>query len=169
MTIAMYSASVPVFQRQLRALGNVLDKGTAFAASKKMKDDVVLQLRLYPDMLPFVSQIRIASDFAKNTPALLAGVEPPKFEDNEATLAECKARIDKTLAYIGDFRREQIDGSDAKDITRTIGGNPMTFKGEVYLEHFAMPNFYFHCSTAYAILRGIGVEVGKRDFIGGLQ
>jgi len=120
-------------------------------------------------MLPFVSQIRIASDFAKNTPALLAGTEPPKFEDNEATLAECKARIEKTLAYIADFRREQIDGSDGRDITRTIAGNPMTFKGEVYLAHFAMPNFYFHVTTAYAILRGIGVEIGKRDFIGGLQ
>jgi len=169
MTIGMYSASVPVFQRQLRALGNVLDKGTAFAAGKKMQDAVVLQLRLYPDMLPFVRQIQIAADFAKNTTALLAGVEPAKFEDNEASLADCKARIDKTLAYIADFRREQIDGSDSRDITRTIGGNPMTFKGEIYLAHFAMPNFYFHVTTAYAILRGIGVEVGKRDFIGGLQ
>ena len=168
MTISMYSASVPVFQRQLRALGNVLDKGAAFAASKKMQDAVVLQLRLYPDMLPFVRQIQIAADFAKSTPALLAGVEPPKYEDNEATLADCKARIDKTLAYIGEFKREQIDGSDGRDITRTIAGNPMTFKGDVYLAHFAMPNFYFHTTTAYAILRSIGVEVGKRDFIGGM-
>lgn len=168
MTIGMYSASVPVFQRQLRALGNVLDKGAAFAAAKKMQDAVVLQLRLYPDMLPLVRQIQIAADFAKSTPALLAGVEPPKYDDNEATLADCKARLDKTLAYIGGFSREQIDGSDGRDITRTIGGNPMTFKGEIYLAHFAMPNFYFHVTTAYAILRSIGVEVGKRDFIGGM-
>lgn len=168
MTIGMYSASVPVFQRQLRALGNVLDKGAAFAAAKKMQDAVVLQLRLYPDMLPLVRQIQIAADFAKSTPALLAGVEPPKYDDNEATLADCKARIDKTLAYIASFKPEQIDGSDGRDITRTIGGNPMTFKGEVYLAHFAMPNFYFHVTTAYAILRSIGVEVGKRDFIGGM-
>lgn len=169
MTIGMYSASVPVFQRQLRALGNVVDKGAAFTTGKKMQDAVVMQLRLYPDMLPFGRQIQIAADFAKNTPALLAGVEPPKYEDNEATLADCKARIDKTLAYVADFRREQIDGSDARDITRTIAGNPMTFKGDIYLAHFAMPNFYFHVTTAYAILRSIGVEVGKRDYIGGLQ
>ena len=165
MTIGMYSASVPVFQRQLRALGNVLDKGAAFAAAKKMQDAVVLQLRLYPDMLPLVRQIQIAADFAKSTPALLAGVEPPKYDDTEVTFADCKARLDKTLAYIGEFRREQIDGGD---ITPTIAGNPMTFKGEIYLAHFAMPNFYFHVTTAYAILRGIGVEVGKRDFIGGM-
>lgn len=168
MTIGMYSASVPVFQRQLRALGNVFDKGATYAAAKKMQDGVVLQLRLFPDMLPLVRQVQIAADFAKNTPALLAGMDPPKFEDAEASFADCKARIDKTLAYIADFRREQIDGSDAKDITRTIAGAPMTFKGEVYLLHFAMPNFYFHVTTAYAILRGIGVEIGKRDYIGGL-
>lgn len=167
-TIGMYSASVPVFQRQLKALGNVFDKGASHAAAKKMPEPVVLQLRLFPDMLPLVRQLQIAADFAKNTPALLAGTEPPKFEDNEATFADCKARIDRTLALLADVRREQIDGSDGRDITRTIAGAPMTFKGEVYLLHFAMPNFYFHVTTAYAILRSIGVEVGKRDYIGGL-
>src|SRR5687767_10261121 len=102
MTIGMYSASVPVFQRQLRALGNVFDKGAAYAAAKKMQEPVVLQLRLFPDMLPLVRQLQIAADFAKNTAALLAGMEPPKYEDNEASFAECKARIDKTLAYLAD-------------------------------------------------------------------
>jgi hypothetical protein len=168
MTISMYSASVPVFQRQLKALGNCLDKGAAYATAKKMQEPVMMQLRLFPDMLPFVKQVQIASDFAKNTTALLAGVEPPKYEDNEATFAECRARIDKTLAYIADFRREQIDGSDSREITRTIAGNPMTFKGEVYLLHFAYPNFHFHVTTAYAILRSVGVEIGKRDYIGSL-
>ena len=168
MAISMYSASVPVFRRQLAAIGKVFEKAATHAAAKKMDEGVLLQTRLYPDMLPLVLQVQIAADFAKNTPALLAGVEPPKYEDSEANFADVQARIARTLAHLAAFKPEQIDGSDSREITRQIGGNPMTFKGEVYLSHFAMPNFYFHCTTAYAILRHCGVEVGKRDFIGGI-
>ncbi|MCW5748056.1 MAG: DUF1993 domain-containing protein [Alphaproteobacteria bacterium] len=168
MPISMYSASVPVFQRQLGALGKILDKAIAHFAARKVADDVLLQTRLYPDMFPLVRQVQIAADFAKSTPARLAGTEFPTYENNEASLADLRARIDKTLAYVATFKPAQIDGSEAREITLPIGGNPMTFKGEVYLLHFAMPNFYFHCTTAYDILRQGGLEIGKRDFIGGM-
>jgi hypothetical protein len=164
----MYSAAVPVFQRQLGALGKILDKAAGHAAAKKVPDAVLLQTRLFPDMFPLVRQVQIAADFAKSTPARLAGVEFPKYDDGEASLAELKARIDKTLAYVATFTPAQFEGSEGREITLPIGGNPMTFKGEVFLLHFAMPNFYFHTTTAYAILRHCGLEVGKRDFIGGL-
>lgn len=168
MTISMYTASVPVFKRQLGALGKILDKAAADAAARKIADSILLQTRLYPDMFPLARQVQIAADFAKSTPARLAGVEFPKYEDNEATLAELKARIDRTLAYVDTFKPAQFEGSEEREIILPIAGNPMTFKGEVFLLHFAMPNFYFHTSTAYGILRQCGVELGKRDFIGGL-
>lgn len=168
MAISMYSASVPVFQRQLGALGKILDKAAAHFAAKKVPDEVLLQTRLYPDMFPLVRQVWIAADFAKSTPARLAGLEFPKYDDNEKSLAELKARIDKTLTYVATFKPAQIDGREDSEVTLPIGGNPMTFKAEVYLLHFAMPNFYFHCATAYDILRQGGLEVGKRDFIGGM-
>jgi hypothetical protein len=168
MSLDMYAASVPVFQRQLKALGNVLDKSVPYAAARKIPEGVLLQTRLFPDMFPLVRQVQIASDFAKNATALLAGVTPPKIDDNEASLADCRARVDRTLAYVAEFKRDQIDGSEGREITLKLGGNSMTFKGEAYLLHFAMPNFYFHCTTAYAILRHVGLEVGKRDFIGTL-
>lgn len=168
MAISMYAASVPVFRRQLAAVGKVFEKAAAHAAARKMDEGVLLQTRLFPDMLPLVRQVQIAADFAKNTSALLAGVEPPKFEDSEANFADVQARVARTLAHLATFKPEQIDGGDAREITRQIGGSPMTFTGEIYLLHFAMPNFYFHCTTAYAILRHCGVEIGKRDFIGGL-
>lgn len=168
MAISMYSASVPVFQRQLGAIGKVLDKAAAHFAARKVADEVVLQTRLYPDMFPLVRQVQIAADFAKSTPARLAGVEFPTYENTEKTLAELKARIDKTLTYVATFKPAQIDGSEAREISFPVGGNPMTFKGETYLLHFALPNFYFHCATAYDILRQGGLEIGKRDFIGGM-
>lgn len=168
MSLDMYAASVPVFQRQLKALGNVLDKAVPYAAARKIPEGVLLQTRLFPDMFPLVRQVQIAADFAKNATALLAGVTPPKIDDNEASLADCRARVDRTLAYVAEFKRDQIDGSEGREITLKLGGNSMTFKGEAYLLHFAMPNFYFHCTTAYAILRHVGLEVGKRDFIGTL-
>ena len=168
MSLGMYAASVPVFQRQLKALGNVLDKAVPYAAAKKIPEAVLLQTRLFPDMFPLVRQVQVAADFAKNAPALLAGVTPPKIDDNEASLADCRARIDRTLAYVAEFKRDQIDGNEGREITLTIGGNPRAFKGETYLLHFAVPNFYFHCTTAYAILRHVGLEIGKRDFIGTL-
>jgi hypothetical protein len=124
--------------------------------------------RLYPDMLPFSRQIQIAADFAKRAPALLAGLEPPKHPDDETAFDQLKARIAKTIDYIKTIKPEQIDGSEGRDVTITIGGNPMTFKGQPYLVNFVLPNFFFHMTTAYAILRHCGVEIGKRDFIGSL-
>jgi len=167
MTISMYQASVPVIQKSLTALKGVLAKGSAHAETKKIDESVFLASRLYPDMFPLTRQVQIAADFGKGPVARLAGVELPKYEDIETTFAELTARIDKTLAFVGSFQPAQIDGQEDRDINLTIAGNPVTFKGQPYLLHFALPNFYFHMSMAYAILRHNGVDVGKRDFVGG--
>jgi hypothetical protein len=166
MAISMYQASAPAFQRMLVNLKGILEKGAAFAAAKKIDESVLLNARLYPDMLPMGRQIQIAADFAKGCCARLAGIEIPKYDDNEKTFADFQARIDKTLAFVASIKPEQIDGSEGRDINITIAGNPVSFKGQPYLVHFAMPNFYFHLTTAYAILRHNGVEVGKGDFLG---
>ncbi len=166
MTISMYQASVPAFQRMLGNLKVILDKAAAYAVAKKIDESVLLNARLYPDMLPMGRQIHIAADFAKGCVARLAGLEVPKYEDNEKTFAEFHARIDKTLAFIASIKPEQIDGSEDRDINLVVAGNPMLFKGQAYLVHMALPNFYFHLTAAYAILRHNGVEVGKGDFLG---
>ena len=168
MTISMYQASVPVIQKSLTALKGVLAKGSAHAETKKIDESVFLASRLYPDMFPLTRQVQIAADFGKGPVARLAGVELPKYEDIETTFAELTARIDKTLAFVGSFKPAQIDGQEDRDINLTIAGNPVTFNGQPYLLHFALPNLYFHMSMAYAILRHNGVEVGKRDFVGGV-
>ena len=169
MSFGMYAASVPVYQRQLTAISKVLDKAQAWATAKKVDEAVLVGTRMIPDMLPFSRQIQIACRFAEESTARLAGAEVPKAPENaEKNLTELKARIAAVLAYIGGFKAEQVDGSDAKETTITVGGNPLTLKCPQYLAHFAMPNFYFHCTTTYAILRQAGVEIGKRDFIGGL-
>jgi hypothetical protein len=167
MTISLYQTSVPVIQKSLTALKGVLAKGAAHAEAKKIDESVFLSSRLSPDMFPLTRQVQIAADFGKGPVARLAGVEVPKYDDTEATFAELAARIDKTLAFVGTFTAAQIDGQEDRDILLTIAGNPVTFKGQPYLLHFAMPNLYFHMSMAYAILRHNGVDVGKRDFIGG--
>ena len=167
MTISLYQASVPVIQKSLTALKGVLAKGAAHAEAKKIDESVFLSSRLSPDMFPLMRQVQIAADFGKGPVARLAGVEVPKYDDTEATFAELAARIDKTLAFVGTFTAAQIDGQEDRDIQLTIAGNPVNFKGQPYLLHFAMPNLYFHMSMAYAILRHNGVDVGKRDFIGG--
>ena len=167
MTITLYQASVPVIQKSLTALKGVLAKGAAHAEAKKIDESVFLTSRLSPDMFPLMRQVQIAADFGKGPVARLAGVEVPKYDDTEATFAELAARIDKTLAFVGTFTAAQIDGQEDRDIQLTIAGNPVNFKGQPYLLHFAMPNLYFHMSMAYAILRHNGVDVGKRDFIGG--
>jgi len=166
MTLSMYQASVPVFVRMLGNLSGLLDKAAAYAEARKIDPAVLLNARLYPDMLPLAKQIQIAADFAKATSARLAGIDVPKYEDNETSFAEFKARIDKTLAFVKSVQLAQIDGSENRDINITVAGNPMSFKGMAYLLHFALPNFYFHLTTAYDILRHNGVEIGKRDFIG---
>ena len=166
MTISMYQASVPVFARGLTNLSAILDKAAADAEARKIDPAVLINSRLAPDMFPLARQIMIAADFAKGPVARLAGVEVPKYEDNETTIAEFKARIDKTIAFVKSFTPSQVDGSEEKDISISIAGNPVTFKGLPYLVDFALPNFYFHLACAYAILRHNGVPIGKRDFIG---
>lgn len=166
MTLSMYQASVPVFIRALTNLSNVLDKGIAHVEAKKIDGAAIVNFRLFPDMLPFAAQIRIAGDIAKGGGARLAGIDPPKFEDNETTLAELSERIKKTIAFLQTIKAEQVDGSEARDITMPTRGEPMKFKGQGYLLGFVLPNIYFHCATAYNILRHNGVEIGKTDFIG---
>ena len=166
MTISMYSASVPVLQRQLGALLTWLDKAEAHAQARKFDTANYLQLRLAPDMLPFVSQIRIASDAAKGCVARLAGRESPRFEDNEATWAELRERVCKTLDYVGSVPADAIDGSETRDITIPMRNrDALQFSGEVFLKHWALPNFFFHITMAYALLRHAGVDLGKGDFL----
>jgi hypothetical protein len=162
----MYQASIPVFRQKLDCLAAILKKAEAHAAEKKIDPSVLLQTRLFPDMFPLVRQVQITADTAKGGAANLAGVEAPRFEDVETTFAELADRIQRTQRYIGGFRPEQIDDTEDKDINVTLGGHKITFKGRQYLLGFVMPNFYFHLTTAYAILRHSGVEVGKRDFLG---
>ena len=168
-TISMHSASVPVFIRMLGNLDAWLEKAEAHARAKKFDTSVYLQARLAPDMLPFTKQIQIACDGAKFGVARLAGVESPKFEDNEATLAELRERIAKTVAYVKSIPAAQIDGTETKDVVLPRRDGTITLKGEFYLKHFVLPNFYFHVMTVYALLRHNGVELGKSDYLGALQ
>ena len=166
MSLSMYQASVPAFLQMLKNLSAILDKAAAFAEERKIDPEVLLAWRLVPDMFPFVRQVQIAADFAKGTTARLAGAEVPKYADDEKNLTELKARIAKTVKFVEGFKAKDIDGSEGRDITLSVGGQELRFKGEPYLVQFALPNFYFHATTAYAILRRYGVELGKRDFIG---
>ena len=165
MSISMYRASVPVFLQMLPALSGILDKAAAFANAKKIEPSVLLNARLAPDMFPLTRQVQIAADFAKGTVARLSGQEPPKYADTEATVDELKARIAKTIAYIKDFKPAQIDGSEERDINLVLGGQPRSFKGENYLVGFALPNFFFHVTAAYTILRHNGLDIGKGDYM----
>jgi uncharacterized protein len=166
MLLSMYQASVPAFVQMLSNLSAILDKAEAHAGNRKIDEEVLLNYRLAPDMLPFVRQIQIAADLAKGAAARLAGVEVPRHDDTEKTFADLKARLAKTVAFVQSFNPSDIDGSEDRDISLTLGEHTMSFKGQPYLVHFVMPNFYFHCTTAYDILRHCGVELGKRDFIG---
>ncbi len=166
MSISMYHVSVPVFTKTLGNLAAILDKGAAFAALRKIEPSVLLAYRLAPDMLNLTRQVQIAADHAKRAPARLAGIEAPAYEDNEASFAQLRARIDKTLAFIETLKPGQIDGSETRNITLKIGGSEQILSGQAYLLHNALPNFFFHVTTAYAILRHCGVDVGKKDFIG---
>jgi uncharacterized protein len=167
MSLGMYAASVPVYQRQLGAVSKLLEKGATWAAAKKVDEAVLGATRLIPDMLPLTRQVQIACRFAEESTARLAGAEVPKAPENaEKTLGELRARIDAVLAYLKGFKPEQLDGSEDRPIALSIAGNEVKFTGQQYLLHFAMANFYFHCTTTHAILRQSGVEVGKRDFLG---
>jgi hypothetical protein len=165
MSISMYSASVPVFVHMLEGVALWLDKAEAHAAAKKFDPSVYLTLRLAPDMLPLKNQIQIASDAVKFGIARLAGVEAPKFEDTEASIAELRERIRKTIAFVRSVPAGQIDGTEDKDVVVPRRAGPATLKGEFYLKHYVLPNFYFHVTTTYALLRHNGVELGKNDYL----
>ncbi len=166
MSISMYQASVPAFLQILNSLSTIIDKSVAHAEAHKIDPSALLGDRLYPDMFPFSRQIQIASDFAKGGAGRLAGVELPSFPDTETTFPELKERIAKTIAFLGTLTPAQIDGSEEREIIQKVGPNMVTFKGLPYLTGFVLPNFYFHATTAYAILRCNGVPLGKRDFMG---
>ena len=169
MTISMYNASIPVFIKSLGNLEAILDKAIAHAAARKIEDSALTDARLYPDMFTLTRQIRVATDMSKGAGARLAGIEIPRFEDNERTLGDLKARLHKAIDFLKTLTAAQIDGTEDKTITLTVGGNTMTFKGLDYLLYWALPNFYFHVTTAYNLLRHNGVEIGKMDFLGKVQ
>ena len=168
MSLSMFTASVPVYTQFLTSLSNVLKKSAAHAEAKKIDPSVLINGRIAPDMLPLSAQVQIATDHVKGSLSRLAGVEAPKFEDTEKTFDELQARIQKTLDYVKTFKPAQIDGTEGKEIVLTFGTQKFPFNGQTYLIQFALPNFYFHTTTAYAILRHNGVEIGKRDFMGGV-
>ena len=166
MTLSMYQASVPRFVNILGNLSNILDKAQAHVDAKKIADASLTGYRLFPDMLPMTTQVQIACDAAKGVVARLAGVAIPAFDDNEVTLADLKARIAKTVAFIQTITPAQIDGTEDKDIVIKRGEKETHYKGMQFLMGHAIPNFYFHVTTTYNILRHNGVEIGKRDFLG---
>ena len=167
MTISMHSASAPVFVKMLSSLLKWLDKAEAHAQARKFDANNFLTLRLAPDMLPLARQIQIASDAAKGCMARLAGVEIPKWPDDEATLDDLRARVKKTIDYVQGVGAAQVDGSEGREVTIPLrSGDALKFDGETFLRHFALPNFYFHVTTVYALLRQAGVELGKADYLG---
>jgi hypothetical protein len=166
MTISLYDASVPVYNQMLGALDKVLGKAEAWAETRKIDGKVLVQARLFPDMLPLASQVRIACDAARAGTARLAGVDFPKYEDSEQTLAELRQRIAGTLAFIAQVPRDSIAGQEDRDITIPLRDRKLEMKGQAFLLHWSLPNFFFHVTTAYDILRHNGLEVGKADFLG---
>lgn len=167
MTISMYAASVPVFKQMLTSLKTVLEKAEAHATAKNIDHNALLQARLFPDMFPLIRQVQIAVDFAKGVPARLAQVEVPVYDDKEQTFAELIALLDKTLRFIDGVPAAQFEGSEARDIVLRPGTpKERTLGGQTYLLHYGLPQFFFHVTTTYAILRHNGVEVGKRDYMG---
>ncbi len=166
MPLSMSQASQPVLLQMLRALSANIDKAAAHAKAKGLQASELTDARLAPDMLPFSRQVQIATDHAKGAAARLSGRENPKYEDTESTFEELKARIAKTIDFVSSVPASEIDGSEEKDVTLTIGGQPRTMRGQHYLFHSALPNFFFHVTTAYDILRHKRVEIGKRDFLG---
>jgi hypothetical protein len=166
MPLSMHDVSVPVFRRMLGALSNILDKAAAQAKERGVDPATLIEARLAPDMFAFARQVQIATDHAKGATARLAGREVPSYADDEASFEALKARIGKTLAFIESVPPAALDGSETRDVVLKVGGREMRFDGRTYLLHFALPNFYFHVTTAYDILRMNGIEIGKRDFMG---
>jgi hypothetical protein len=168
MKISMYAASVEVFLPMLANLSTILDKARAHAEARKFDTSVLVDARLAPDMFPLARQIQLASDFAKNSTARLAGVEAPRMEDSESTFDELKARLEKTTAWMRTIAPAALEGSEDRDIRIPLRDRTLEMKGLPYLKQWAIPNFFFHVATAYNILRHNGVELGKRDFLGGV-
>src|SRR5580692_9875055 len=165
--MSFYDATVPVFLQTLGALSGLLTKAEAHCKAKKIEPEVLLGARLYPDILPLSKQIQIASDFAAKGCARLTHSEVPSTPDTEKSFEELKQRLAKTIDYVKAFKPAQFDGADARDVTFPAGPDKtMTVKGQQFLSHFALPNFYFHAATAHDILRHNGIEIGKRDFLG---
>ena len=163
---SMYQISIPVYIRRLNGLAGCLEKAQALYAEKKYDETSLMTQRLFPDMFSFAKQVQSATDHARASAARLAGLEPPNYEAEEKTLADLIARIEKTVQFLKTLKPEQIDGSEDKTITFKLRGNDISYKGLDFLLNSNMPNFYFHATTAYAILRSNGVELGKRDFMG---
>jgi len=166
MAVSMYQISVPVFTRMLTNLVAILEKAAVHCEERKIDPAALIDFRFYPDMYPFSKQIQIATDAAKNGSAYLAGVEPPKSEGAEQTFPELIARIEKTIEFVNGFKPEQIDGTEEKEISIKRGESTLTYKGQEYLLNRVLPNFFFHITTAYDILRHNGVELGKKDYLG---
>jgi hypothetical protein len=168
MPFTMTQASLPVFEIGLNALSAVLDKAAAHAAAKKIDPSVILNWRLAPDMFALTRQVQVAADQAKNGSARLAGVEPPKFEDNESSIEQLKERVAKTVAFLKTLDTKAIDASADREIIFPLGPAKGQMMGADYLNHYMLPNFYFHLTAAYACARACGVDVGKRDYLGGI-
>jgi hypothetical protein len=168
MSLTMHAMTVGQFVPMLQNLSKILDKAAAFAAAKKIDAGVLENLRLAPDMLSFARQVQLSCDFAKNSTARLAGIEPPRFEDTEKTLDELKARIARTVEWLGSVRPEQLAGAESRHIVVPLRTRTLEMDGLPFLQKWTLPNFYFHVTTAYALLRHVGVEVGKQDFLGGV-
>ncbi|AMK75928.1 hypothetical protein EDE11_108190 [Methylomonas methanica] len=168
MSHTMYAVTVPPIIHSLTNLRAILEKAASHAEAKKIDPSVLINARLYPDMFPLSRQVQIATDVAKGAVSRLAGLEPPKYDDNEATFAELLARLDKTIALLKSFKAEQIDETEEKTIMLPMHDKTVEFKGLAYLTDFVLPNVYFHVTTAYAILRHNGVEIGKNDFLGAI-
>ena len=167
MSLSIYAASVPVFRQMLGALADVLEKAEAHAVASRFDADALLGARLFPDMFPLIKQVQITTDFAKGASARLAGADSPRYEDKELTFAELQKRISKTLGYIDSLPQDAFDDAASRPITHGAGERARHFdSGGAYLTGFALPNFYFHVTTAYVILRHNGVPLGKRDFLG---
>lgn len=167
MAFSIYQASVPVLTRILTNLSAILDKAEAHCTERKIAPEALLQFRLYPDMFPLVRQVQIATDMSKGCAARLAGAEVPSYADTETTFAELRARLKKTIDFINSFKPEQIEGAESRTITLKTGGQERQFSGADYLMSYVLPHTHFHATTTYAILRHCGVEIGKRDYIGG--
>ena len=166
MAISMYQASIPQFKKMLGNLSVILKKGEEYAGAKKIEGAVLTGERLFPDMFPLSKQVQIACDQVKNGMARLAGIEPPKFDDSETTFAELQERVAKTIAFIDGIKPAQVDGTEAKEIKFSIKEWHFEFVGEQYLLTWIIPNFYFHVTTTYNLLRHNGVEIGKADYLG---